>query len=792
MFTVTIQQETYPAGDGAFPGGMPTDHGGTGGNDFDFLQLALRYRWLLIVGVLVGGVVGEMVYRKLGPQYQGTAKILVSKKAATPIKEGESQTYGERGEHIALIMSPMIVRKAVENHQLENLPSLAGSDDPVQDILDGLIVKRSAGQDRSFLNVLDIFYRNPSSQDAKAVVEAVVEAYREYLRENEQEHSVELAKLISETHQNLLKELRIKEEEYLKFRESAPLHWRAISSNQQAAGVDANVHRENLDAIEAELRQNLLKRAEIKSKIRSLEEAVASGESQESLAVLVRQFMAASTQQAAPAGEGSAISAGNEWEDRLLTLMMEEQRLMRDFGLDHPDVQVVRKHIQTLINFYRERGVNLPPAVLHRDDYQQGDAEASPQVDFVAIYKYSLQQQLAELENREVELNELHGKETTLARELSLYLAKDQSHREEISRIKSLWETAVTRMNEINLVKDNRGYTLKEIAPPKAELDFKWRLKCTGAGLFVVMGLVAGLILLRELRDTTVKTIAEIRRRFRLPVFGGVPQFKRLSARELTQSESSGLHHSLCYLHRPGSLEAEAYRTIRTAVNAFLEGEGAKTLMISSAEPGDGKTTSISNLALAIAQAGKRVLLIDADLRRPMVHHLFGLTHDIGLTEVLAGEIELPNAIQQSVISGLSILAAGEPRSRPAELLSSERLQQVLAAAQLEYDVVLVDAPPLLAVSDPCVVAPHTDGLLLVLRLGKTRRPAVTQVNDLLHTHGIRLVGVIANESTQASGGQYGYSYGDRYLINVEEDAAAQELIDQAEQQQADSLKIPF
>ncbi|MGH7202617.1 MAG: CpsD/CapB family tyrosine-protein kinase, partial [Planctomycetaceae bacterium] len=161
-------------------------------------------------------------------------------------------------------------------------------------------------------------------------------------------------------------------------------------------------------------------------------------------------------------------------------------------------------------------------------------------------------------------------------------------------------------------------------------------------------------------------------------------------------------------------------------------------------------------------------LLIDADLRRPGLHGLFGARGEIGLADALAGEIDLLSALQpvtagRGEIAGLSLLSAGAPPEDPAELLTSPRLGELLERARQEFDFVLIDTPPLLAVSDPCTIAPQVDGLLLVVRLEKTRHEALERSVELLRRHYAPVLGVVVNGVT-GDAGFYGDGYGDASL----------------------------
>ena len=715
----------------------------------DVLQIALRYKWLLALGLVCGLGLGFLAYQKLGPSYAATSQILVSKKAAVPIKEGAAETYGERGEHIALIMSPMIVGKAVEAHELNRLSSLAGSKEPVEDILDSLRVKRSAGQDRSFLNVLDISYQNSNKKDAGAVVAAVVDAYKAYLAETQQENTSEVVRLISEANSNLMKELREKKRQYLKFRDSAPLHWKNPLGRETAPGDVTNVHQERMDFFEKERSSNLIKVTEIKSTMKALQDAVDSGQSRESLEALVRLFLRSTGK---PDSSPLSLAPQTSTMDaQLLPLLMQEQQLLRDYGSDHPDVKLVRQKIDTIGSFYRQRGVAMPGL-----PGSASGKSAAAGIDLIAVYMQSLEQQLMQVELRNASLEEIYEHESKLAKQFAHYQEQDQTYNDEIAQLKSLWDVVVKRLNELKLVKDNRGYTLKQIAPVRAELVIKRPIKFLGAGGVFGLAVVFGIVFLRVWRDTTLKSLDDIRNSLKLPILGSVPQFVPASVDQLNQDDQTALEPALCYYHRPGSPEAESYRSVRTTLFVCSDDQ-QNVVQVTSPEPGDGKTTFISNLAIAMAQSGKRVLLIDSDLRRPTVHKLFGVDQEVGMSDVLAGQIEFLNAVKQTVVPSLSLLTAGISPANPAELLSSPRFERLLTDAKREFDFVLVDTPPLLVVSDPCVVASHTDALLLVVRYAKNKRIAAQRAAELLETHGVNVIGVVANGVQRSATDGYGY-----------------------------------
>ena len=213
------------------------------------------------------------------------------------------------------------------------------------------------------------------------------------------------------------------------------------------------------------------------------------------------------------------------------------------------------------------------------------------------------------------------------------------------------------------------------------------------------------------------------------------------------------------------SREAESFRGLRTALYFSTQGEGHKVVQVTSPDPGDGKTTLVANLGVSIAQSGKRILLIDADCRRPRQHRIFNVDASVGLVSVLKGEAELSDAVQETEVVGLSVLPSGPHQHNPAELLTSPEFQDLVELLREQYDFVLLDTPPILVVTDPSVVAPRVDGVLITIRVRKNGRPSAMRAADALNTLGAKILGVVVNGVGGRPGyGQYGHDhYGSSY-----------------------------
>ena len=237
----------------------------------------------------------------------------------------------------------------------------------------------------------------------------------------------------------------------------------------------------------------------------------------------------------------------------------------------------------------------------------------------------------------------------------------------------------------------------------------------------------------------------------------------------------------------PKSRTTEAYRAIRSALYFSIRGEKHKVIQITSPNPGDGKTTLSVNLAACIAQSGKSVLLIDADFRRPKIHKMLGISNACGMSSVIKGDAELLDAIQSTEIENLWGMPCGPRPDNPAELLTSHRLDELLAILREKYDFVLVDTPPMLAVTDPGTVAPRVDGVLLTIRINKRARSEALRATEMLNSLGANIVGIVVNGVDRklgygykkyGSGGydyRYGYGDGDKSGAYYQEDSEQHE-----------------
>lgn len=259
------------------------------------------------------------------------------------------------------------------------------------------------------------------------------------------------------------------------------------------------------------------------------------------------------------------------------------------------------------------------------------------------------------------------------------------------------------------------------------------------------MLLTGSVIVAREAMDDTIKTPDDITRRFNLPVLGVINHQSLKSETPIT-------------IREPRSPIAESYRTLRTNVSFSSVDRPLRTLMVTSAEPGDGKTTTICNLGVVLAQNGKRVIIADCDLRRPRIHTYFGLSNRHGMNILFSHSEVLASVRKSTVVDGLSVVTTGSLPPNPAELMGSQKLQSIFSTMLESADLILIDTPPTLTVSDAIALAPSLDGMLLVVRPGKTRLSALKQTLDQLRQVKARILGIVMNDVV-TRGNPYGYRY---------------------------------
>lgn len=286
--------------------------------------------------------------------------------------------------------------------------------------------------------------------------------------------------------------------------------------------------------------------------------------------------------------------------------------------------------------------------------------------------------------------------------------------------------------------------------------------------LAVVFGVCLAVFL--EYLDNTVRSAADIERMLGLPALAIIPSVGTFGRRRFFGSVGSDKASHEGALVRPAllinpdarSAIAEAYKQLRTSILLSTAGRAPKTLLITSAKPAEGKTTTAINSAISLAQTGARVLLIDADMRRPMVHNIFNIVNVVGLSTALSRDVnerDLLSMIEFQTESGLHLLSSGPIPPNPAELLGSDQMKTVLKTLAEHFDHIVIDSPPITNVTDGVLLAAQVDGVIMVVHGGHATRELVRRTRQLLRGVGARIFGVVLNNVKQGDDDYYYRSY---------------------------------
>ena len=315
-----------------------------------------------------------------------------------------------------------------------------------------------------------------------------------------------------------------------------------------------------------------------------------------------------------------------------------------------------------------------------------------------------------------------------------------------------LYRTTLTKMKEAEITSKNTvdNLIVRDAATPPTRYVKPRALLTLFLGLAGGLGVALGLAFFVNYLDDSIKSQDDVETYLRLSFLGYVPNIKSNS---VVERDLQG------HLH-PQSNAAEGFRTIRATISLTHKPERFRILSVTSTIPSEGKSLVASNLAIVIAQTGLRTLLVDADLRRPSVHKAFQLHSPKGLAAFLMGELnQIDDVLHKTEVPNLDVLCCGSVPSSPSELISSKRMQELLGLLRGKYDRVVIDSPPISAVSDPLMIAAMTDGVVFVTKFNKIRREHARKAVQRLHDAGIHILGVVLNDIDFEGKDSYYYSY---------------------------------
>lgn len=721
----------------------------------EYLRVLIKRKWVALSCVaVIFSLVGVATLRSTRI-YEASGSIAINKMDPTLLNfkdsaNGSPDYYdpADLDTEVSILRSDLLALQVIKALNLDKRKEFGGSEDNAGDAL-GLTTDELQPDSQRTTNLLDSFkgslkvtlrpstriidvhYRSPDKDLAARVVNTLIQTYIEQNFKTRFESTMQASDWLSKQLVDLQMKVETSQEKLVNYQKE-----------HEILGIDE--------------KQNI-----ITSKLDELNKELTSAESERMEKQSVYQLVQSNDADAAAAAAISANSGATPGANSsgLLEKLREQQadlkiqvaQLSTQFGPSYPKVNQLNsqlKEVDTQIQMEMKKVVSRV-----RSDYMTSLAREN------MLH--------GALDKQKQEANKLNES----AIEYSLLKRDVESNRTLyeglLEKLKEAGVTAGLKSNNIRPVDKARVPT--EPSEPNVPRNLAFAL-----ALGLTTGL--GLAFLLEGMDNTVRTPEQAQLISGLPSLGMIPMgSKSLSETAVTKRlavASSKEAVELVTQSRPQSQMAESYRALRTSLLLSSLGAPPKTILVTSALPQEGKSTTSINTAIVLAQKGTRVLLIDADLRRPSIHKTLGMGPRTGLSNVLTGSATLHQAIVRStILPSLFILPAGTPPPNPAELLASSNMKDVLAELREEYDHIVVDTPPTLSVTDAVVMSTRADAVVLVIRCGQTTKQALRRSRDLLTQVNARVCGVLLNAvDLNSPDYYYYYEYQGKYHHYYQED----------------------
>ena len=676
-----------------------------------------RRRWIVLLAGLLALGGGFLYLQRATPLYTSTSRICVEQ-AGPQVFERDNSGMITRWDNYLYtqaerLKSTDVLSAALKTPELANLQTLAKASNPIAALRRRLQVQVGKKDE-----IINISFLSPYPDEAAAIVNTIVDSYITAHEQRKRNTLSEVVRILKEEKSKRSQELIAKLAKMMEFKQQN--EGLAFGTDQ-----DNNVILRRLERLSAALTEAQLAAAESKS---FYEAAKKMADKPLGLRQLVESQRARGVYISTIADETSSL------QTELSRLERSKADSLHQLKLDHPAALALDAEIERVQKKLAELGKQFVEAQVGVSEQQYVTAQEKEQ----ELEKYFEGQR-----KEAISLNNQLAQFTIL-----------QSDYEQTKKLCDLLDSSIQRLDVTTEVGALNIAILESAAPAVAPSEPQ---KAKVVALALALGLFAGtaLALLREWQDQRLRSTDEISALLSLPVLGMVPAMS--SPKQTPAIRGQKVRIS------PESREAEAFRTIRTAIFFGAPKEEARTIVITSPAPGEGKSTVVANLGIAMAQAGQRVLIVDADFRRPVQHRIFTLDRKTkGLSLVLAGQMNLKGAIEQTGLEGLDILTCGPNVPNPAEILNSDRFTRVIEELAGGYDRVVIDSPPVVAVTDALILAARCDLTILVLRAEASTRRVSIQARESLASVDAKILGVVLNDVPR-KGGRYGYYSGYGY-----------------------------
>lgn len=676
------------------------------------IQVVWRNRWVILLTTIASLAIAFIYVLKATPIYSSTSRIYVEQSGPKILTEAEgvmTQSKNYLYTQAELLRSTPILSAALEKPGVKQMRIFHNIDNIIAFLKKKALNIEVGRKD----DIISISSDSPDPAEAAHLVNAIVDSYITYNATRKRSTSAEILKILRSEKDKRGTELTDKLQTMMDFKKE---HEALAFESRQG-----NLVIERLERLSAVLTESQLSTIEAESNYETIRQMISDP-------TKLKQYIES---QRTTTSYLSTENQKTELNSKLEQLKIGRANRSREVTSGHPAIIAFDKDIE-------------------RIETQIEDLD----IQFAQAQLAVAQQQYLAAKDRESQIAEYYDDQRQQTMALNEQLAQYTILQSDWEQTKKLCDILDERIKELNVTEDVGALNISilEAAHPATTPSAPQKARYMAMALVLGLMLGGGLALLRDWMDQKLHSAEEISTVLGVPVLGVVPSMSRRE--DVTERGRK------VYLDSKSSW-AEAYRTIRTAVFFGAPKGEAKTILVTSPAPSDGKTTLVSNLAITMAQAGQKTLILDADFRKPMQHNVFRINHEyIGLSSVLAGATNLQEAIHSTEVNGLDILTRGPEVPNPSEILNSSGFAKLLKHLADRYDRIIIDSPPVTPVTDAQIIAAICDITLLVLRAEKSTRKISRQARDGLLSVGAHMLGVVVNDVPRK--GRYGYysSYG--------------------------------
>ncbi|MDR1491202.1 MAG: polysaccharide biosynthesis tyrosine autokinase [Planctomycetaceae bacterium] len=769
-------------------------------NLFDLLAILKRQWGLIIFGVLFAVLLGALYYCQTERLYKSDAQLfLMERNSSAAIDPNATSPFmalqdSLLSSHAMIIQSSKIIQDAfnllkkeyeqVNNPKLQKLIEMEKEENPIEYIKKHLTTSKGGDGKQKNAMILIVSYTSNSAEESQAVLSAIVLTYLDFVQKEYADPTSKIVALHQESKNDFEKQLSALTATMNEFQEKHPDSYKVTG--------DSTITQLLLQKNMEDLQEINKKYDTAKAQLDSIERITGGAGAKASESDVFTAVLA---------NLGENVSKNDSFLEFIKSLSQrslfvsnsEIQRNLEEYRTQTASIYnlIVLKKLELnklargVIGADSQDNKQLTQDIADLEKMlktirQEGDAkiiktELSSNADLLNILKKKTSDSLITYETQQKKISatiEELRRQLTMQGKVEMEISSYQSKR---TILEDAVKQSINRLNDFSKLQTSLGLQVTDLEMPQEAKKPVWPSMFVILAVSLAGGVVlgSGLAYLVDMMDRTFHTPVEISTMIGAPVLAQLPKLYSIQQKHkwLRSTKRSGtLTSEVVAYHKPKSPESETFRGLRTSLLIGAKVQDHSVLQVTSTNPHDGKTTIAANLAVSIANSKRRVLLVDCDFRSPNMHSVFGIANGTGLSNYLHGEKNFDDILLTTPVENLTLITAGTNRTNPAEILSSPLFQNFLKESKEKFDMVVIDSPPTLAVSDTCIIASEVDHVLLTVRAVKNGRPSVLHAVYLLREVGANICGIAINTfrchrfysayGEQEGYGSYGYGYG--------------------------------